>query len=248
MVRSVRVFAGLSSLLLASAALAAVPLPTISTADLAAKVKSAPPEQWGFTVVDARSGVEYGEAHIPGAINVPALETKSKLPKLVKDKNRPLFFYCNGPRCTKSRKGAHAAIALGYRHVTEYNEGLPGWGKSGNPIASNPLPSFVSPSMSPAALHALIGKKGAPTLIDVRDRDEFAEWHIAGSKNIPLDELAKALPSLQGKSLCLVDHSGFQEAMAGRLLHSLKRANFTHLDGGLLAWQSQGLPVEQKKP
>ena len=73
------------------------PLTFITTAELAARTSAAPPARWNFTIVDARTRVEYEESHIIGAINCPAGLAQSHLPRLVKDKARQLVFYCNGP-------------------------------------------------------------------------------------------------------------------------------------------------------
>jgi len=49
-------------------------------------------------VVDARTPIEYDQAHIPGAINLPPdrlpLDASRLLPK---SKSTPLVFYCRGP-------------------------------------------------------------------------------------------------------------------------------------------------------
>ena len=135
------------------------PLTFIGTSELSAKVSSGPASRWNFTVVDARTRVEYEESHIAGAINVPASQTQALLPKRVKDRSRTIIFYCNGPKCTKSQKGARAAIALGYSSVFEYNEGLPAWGKAGLRLAGTPLPAFEPVARSvvvPAAAAAAI--------------------------------------------------------------------------------------------
>src|SRR5215208_3780465 len=61
--------------------------PVIGTDALAAKMSGAP-AAWGFTLVDARTQVEFAESHIPGAFLVPARVVTTKLPELVKDKSR----------------------------------------------------------------------------------------------------------------------------------------------------------------
>src|SRR5512134_13483 len=114
--------------------------PVIATDALAAKM-SGPPASWSFTLVDARTAIEFSEAHIPGAVLVPARLVGTKLPEVVKDKGRLVVFYCNGPNCTKTVKAAKAAIAAGYTNVLEYKEGLPGWGKSGRRTEGAPMKS-----------------------------------------------------------------------------------------------------------
>src|SRR5258708_12153381 len=129
------------------------PLTFIKTDQLSAWVAAAPQAQWKFTIVDARSRVEYEESHIAGAISAPTAQIASLLPKKVKDKHREIIFYCNGPKCTKSQKAARAAMELGNTRGLEYNEGLPAWGKAKLPIAGSPMPPlearFVSLHLFP---------------------------------------------------------------------------------------------------
>ncbi len=226
------------------AAAAAAPLKSIDTSELAQKMAAAPPAHWDFTLIDARSRVEFEEAHIDGALNIPTAAVRAQLPKLIKDRHRALIFYCNGPRCTKSRHAAQTAQALGYGDVTEYNDGIPGWGKAGHPLAGKPLPAYDAPSITPGALQAVLTRPDPPVLLDIRDAAEFAQWKIPGSRNVPLDELAKHAKDFGNWEICLVDHAGFQLAVAARLLHSLGVSRLTRLDGGVLAWQSKGFPVE----
>ncbi len=240
--------------MIASAALVAAaqargdekPLTFISTADLHTKTASAPTARWAFTVVDARTRVEFEENHIAGAINCPASQAAALLPKLVKDKSRQLIVYCNGPKCTKSQKAARVALSIGYRNVLEYNEGLPAWGKANLPVAGNPMPAVEMASVSPEDLRARMESGKGPAVVDVRDAVEFATVRVAGTVNIPLDELEKRAHELPAGELAVMDHGGSQTLIAGRVLQKAGRRGASRLEGGLLAWQQKGLPVEEK--
>lgn len=236
-------------LILTAAVLFAVPLAgaeekTITTPQLIAKL-SGPAAKRDFTLLDARTAVEFKEAHIPGAISLPARAVAAQLPKIVKSKAAQVIFYCNGPNCTKSTMAAKAALADGYTNVVEFREGMPGWGESGQKIEGTPLPSFDAPLISAADLKAALAGKDAPVLVDVRDPEEFPGFHIAQAVNVPLDDLAaygaKKLPA--GRAVVVVDHAGHQTLVAGRVLHSLGRADVKRLDGGTLKWQAAGFPV-----
>jgi rhodanese-related sulfurtransferase len=218
------------------------PLQFITTAELSARTKAGPPSAWDFTVVDARTRVEYGEGHVAGAVNCPTSEVPARLPKMIKDRARQLVFYCNGPKCTKSQKAARAAIALGYKNVLEYNEGLPAWGKAGLPIEGTPLPAFEAPAVSPEQLAAMSASGHPPVVIDVRDAVEFDAFHVFGSINVPLDSLQARLKELpRGREIVVVCHAGHQSPIAVRVLHHLGRSDLKRLDGGVIAWQQKGL-------
>ncbi len=47
-------------------------------------------------LIDARPAEEYQQAHIPGAINIPADRMKTEASRLPKDKATPIVFYCRG--------------------------------------------------------------------------------------------------------------------------------------------------------
>ena len=86
-------------------------------------------------------------------------------------------------------------------------------------------------------------RDGAVTVIDVRTPSEFRAGHIAGSINVPMDEVESRLPDIPaGKPVVMVCHSGRRSEMTReRLRHELPDA--VCLDGGLTTWEQAGLPV-----
>jgi len=88
--------------------------------------------------------------------------------------------------------------------------------------------------------------QGKCTVLDVRNPDEFAAGHIKNAKNIPLSDLSSRLTELEKQknlSVIAVCAKGTRSATAVAML---TRAAFTQavsLDGGMVAWQEQGLPT-----
>jgi len=88
--------------------------------------------------------------------------------------------------------------------------------------------------------------QGKTVVLDVREPNEFAAGHLRDAKNIPLKELPKRLGELEkakAKSVIVVCQSGVQSTKA---VSQLSRAGFGSvfsLNGGLAAWQAQGMPV-----
>jgi rhodanese-related sulfurtransferase len=80
----------------------------------------------GAVLVDSRGSKGFESGHIAGAINVPYKDeaAHSALPE---DKATAVIFYCSGPVCSASTKGAEKAQALGYSNVKEYRGGYPDW-------------------------------------------------------------------------------------------------------------------------
>ncbi|MPY60858.1 rhodanese-like domain-containing protein [Streptomyces spongiae] len=81
------------------------------------------------------------------------------------------------------------------------------------------------------------------TVIDVRTPAEYASGHLPGALNVPLDDLRRALPTLERaasrRTLLMVCASGARSQNACRALaeHGIAAAN---LAGGTGAWAARG--------
>jgi rhodanese-related sulfurtransferase len=242
-IASISWMAAASMLFLAPHARAADEFKTIGTEELAKKL-AAPAASRDFTLVDTRTQVEFSEAHIPGSVLLPARLVGTKLPSLVKDKAATVVFYCNGPNCTKTVKAAKAAAGIGYANILEYKEGLPGWARSGRATEGRPLPVFDAKLVAAPELKTALAGAKPPVLIDIRDPEEFGAFHIAEATSVPLDDVAAwAKKAPAGRPIVIVDHAGHQAPAAARVLREAGRSDVSRLDGGILKWQAQGLPV-----
>lgn len=223
------------------------PLPLITTENLLGRTKEGgAPNTWPFVLVDARTRVEFEAEHIPGAVNCPAEKIDVQLSNVVPDKTREVVFYCNGPDCTKSHKAGRSAIAAGFGKAAVYDDGLPAWKKAGHPVTGDPLPKVDVVAIEPAALNAALKSKSI-TVIDIRPRDEFLTFRIAGALNVELDELdTKLKEHVQPTTvLCVADYTGKQQEMAARLLSKLGYKTVKSLQGGMRGWQQANLPVDK---
>jgi rhodanese-related sulfurtransferase len=88
--------------------------------------------------------------------------------------------------------------------------------------------------------------QGKAVIVDVRDPAAFNNGHLRDAKNIPGKELSNRLGELdkfKAKTAIVVCQSG---AQAARAASQLKKAGFAEavtLEGGIAAWQAQGLPL-----
>ena len=88
--------------------------------------------------------------------------------------------------------------------------------------------------------------QGKSVVLDVRSQEDFAAGHIRDANHIPLKELKSRISELdkfKSKSVIVVCSSGRQSARATGLLKSAGFGDVYSLDGGLAAWQAQGLPT-----
>lgn len=201
----------------------------------------------GLALIDARTPQEYQEAHILGAVSIPlsALEKDASLLKFAK-KTR-LVFYCNGIKCGKSGKSALIARSLGYPDIAVYADGMPVWEEKGYPIYTGPdYDKTVKTSMiKPAVVKALLDAAPATvTVVDVRDTKEFAEGHVPGAINIPVETFAAGSGVLdKGKQIIVYCNSGGRSYNAYRKLQKLAYPNIAQMI--FADWQSDGLPVSK---
>jgi len=86
----------------------------------------------------------------------------------------------------------------------------------------------------------------AHQLIDVRTPAEFAEGHLAGALNVPLQDLARQLGKIKrNQPVMLYCRSGNRSGMALQQLRSAGYADLYNL-GGFGELAAQGLPVKQR--
>jgi rhodanese-related sulfurtransferase len=147
-------------------------------------------------IIDSRPAArKYDIGHIPGAVNIPDTQFDELAPKMLPpDKSKLLIFYCEGPDCVLSHKGAFKAEKLGYTNIVVYTEGYPEWAKKGNLGA-----------VSPAFVKKQLDAKAPITLIDSRPKArKYDKGHIPGAISIPdseFDKLTGMLPTDKTASL-----------------------------------------------
>ncbi len=81
--------------------------------------------------------------------------------------------------------------------------------------------------------------------INVCTPAEYKEKHIAGVRNVPLDELSKRVGEFSGKQTVYVHcRSGRRAEQAITTLNALGvTAELVNVEGGILAWDEAGLPT-----
>ena len=108
-------------------------------------------------------------------------------------------------------------------------------------------PSLVARGSKVSTLQATqLINAGKAVVIDVRDPKDFAAGHLRDARNIPLKELGNRIGELEKfktKSVIVTCATG---VTSSRACAQLKKAGFAEafsLNGGIAAWQAQGLPT-----
>ncbi|AXI01853.1 rhodanese-like domain-containing protein [Aquirhabdus parva] len=95
--------------------------------------------------------------------------------------------------------------------------------------------------ISPQALGGFVNREKA-VIVDLRDAKEFREGHISGSRNIPLSSLKNHLDELREISQPIVMVCKMGQT-SGSAVQQVGGENLYRLEGGILGWQGQGLPL-----
>ena len=111
---------------------------------------------------------------------------------------------------------------------------------------------LISSGMAAGSLSAtgavqLINRHKA-VVIDVSETEEFATGHVAGAKNLPLNQLEEKLPNaVKNKALplILVCPTGARASRAVAMAKKLGYEPAQCLAGGLKSWTEANLPLDK---
>lgn len=100
--------------------------------------------------------------------------------------------------------------------------------------------------IAPAQAVQLMNREKA-VVIDVCSAEEFAQGHIVGARNIPVDQVAEAkgLPTNKAQPLVVVCASGVRAGRAASVLRKAGHEQVHVLAGGMAAWREAGLPTQK---
>jgi hydroxyacylglutathione hydrolase len=85
----------------------------------------------------------------------------------------------------------------------------------------------------------------SPTVLDVREPDEYASGHLPGAVSIPQADLAGQLSELdKGGEYLVACAGGVRSLRATHYLRAMGFTRVTSLDGGTDAWRDAALPIE----
>jgi len=92
-------------------------------------------------------------------------------------------------------------------------------------------------SISANELEERLQSEAAPFLLDVREPEELADGLIAGSVNIPMDEVESRLNEIPTeREIVVICHLGARSSYVTRRLNALGYSRAVNLNGGMDAW------------
>jgi rhodanese-related sulfurtransferase len=98
-------------------------------------------------------------------------------------------------------------------------------------------------NISVASLKAKLANGEKVNLLDVRESDERAVFNIGGVF-IPLGDIltmrTEEIDDLKNEEIICYCRSGKRSLQAAMVLESMGFTNLSNLEGGMIAWQSEG--------
>jgi len=114
--------------------------------------------------------------------------------------------------------------------------------------------AVADPTIDPATLPAEVDVKtvsavkdsGDVLVLDVREQWEYDEGHIPGVTLIPMNEVPTRLNEIPtDKEVIVTCRTGNRSGQVAEFLRAQGYNNIHNMQGGIVAWEAAGLPVDQ---
>jgi hydroxyacylglutathione hydrolase len=191
----------------------------------------------GAVVLDVRAPADYGEGHVPGAINVwiesPQFANRAGwfLPG-----DRPVVLVAGGP--SDLTRAVQGLSRIGADEIAgQLQWGMTDWRSQGLPMAE-------VPQITVHELATLREEEPSLVVIDVREPFEWDEGHIEGALHLPMGEAVRRRGEIPGDRPKAVLCAG--GLRSSTVISALAREGLTgwyNVAGGMTAWSRAGLPT-----
>lgn len=184
-------------------------------------------ERTGAVVLDTRNAGQFGNAHVPGALNVGLDGQYASWVGTLVQPSQAVLIVADPDR---SEEAVVRLARVGYENVLGVLEGgMARWIEDNHPIAS----------IEQDAAESALASRGR--VLDVRRGREFEARHLDRAVHIPLADLPTRLGELDpAEPWTVVCAGGYRSSIASSVL---KRAGFRHVTnavGGMDAWWKAG--------
>ncbi len=194
----------------------------------------------GALLVDVRTDQQFDDAHIPGAVCIPILRAGfGSTLAWVADRERPVLFV--GRDDADGRRAGRLAAAVGLTRFAGYlHGGMTSWRHEHRPAERT---ERVGLSELPRRLAA----DADIQVLDVRERGEWVQGRIPGSRWRPWHDIASVPESVDPSlPIAVICASGQRAAVAASLLARCGADRVIHVvDGGVPGWGRLGHPLER---
>ncbi|MFL5821544.1 MAG: rhodanese-like domain-containing protein [Solirubrobacteraceae bacterium] len=194
----------------------------------------------GALIVDARTDLQFDEAHIPGAVFIPAVQAGfgTRLAWLA-DRDQQIVLV--GRDDQDARRAASLALSVGIRRLAGFLAGgMTEWRREKRPVER-------VERLELEELHDRSVGDPSMQMLDVREQGERDRGYIPGSRFEPWHDIDGVTDGVDPRRpLAVLCSSGQRAAVAASLLQRHGATQVLHVvDGGVPEWERLGYPIER---
>lgn len=200
--------------------------------------------------IDVRSAAEHTAGRIPGFRWFPGGQAVQRSDDVAVVHGAPIVFACDG--LARAALTASWYKQMGHPEIYALEGGITAWTAAGRELTTTPDPE---PALLTAARDAVttisadeLARQTAVALLYVGSSQNFAQAHPPGARWAPRAWLEWRLAELapnRGQTVVTVCRDGSESLLAAATLRSLGYSNPRALAGGVEAWRTASLPIEQ---
>jgi hydroxyacylglutathione hydrolase len=209
-------------------------LPTV--AGLPPKAFKRAVEEKAGLLVDTRSMLAFGAAHIPGALNIGGSAMLSTWAGSLLDPEQPILLVLETDNDIENI--VRLFLRTGFTRFAGYLVGgMKAWQNAGFPFAQ----------VGQMTVHELKDAGDRLQILDVRSPREWKGGHVPGARHIFLAELPKRIQELdRSKPTAVYCASGYRASIGASILKQQGFAMVNNVPGSWHAWKEAGFPVDGK--
>lgn len=169
----------------------------------------------GATIVDVRPVELFAAGHIPGSLSIPLRPQFASWLGWLVGRDRTIVFVVDDAQDRVEL--VRQCLAIGYERLAgELAAGMAAWRGCDLPVATMPL---------------VMAEEVVGTIVDVRQRNEFASGHVAGALSVELGDTAERASELPPGPLTIMCGHGERAMSAASILAGRGRTDVAVLVG-----------------
>jgi hydroxyacylglutathione hydrolase len=209
-------------------------------------IAALPPNQFrkvarepGVAMIDTRSMLAFGGGHIAGAINIGDRSELSPWVGQMFDLEQRLLLIVNNEKDVE--RILRMIVRSGHFEFAGYLAGgMKAWETAG-------LPMEFMQQLTIHKLHEQLNSRSCPTILDVRNPDEWDSGHIPGAIHHCLAQMRDRITGLEkDKHYATYCASGYRASIAASLMRSRGFKHVSNIPGSWDAWVAAGYPTQRE--
>lgn len=192
----------------------------------------------GALVVDTRRAADFAMGHVPGTINIPSDSSFTTYAGWFVPYSADFYVIVDDRAPAAIDTVARDLAMIGLDRIAGYFDAavVDEWADRGRQPAT--IPQITAADLKESLA------RGAVTLVDVRNENEWQTGHIDGARHIALGYVGDRVDEIpQTKPIVLQCASGVRSAIAASVLQARGVERVINLIGGINAWRKANLPV-----